>query len=121
MNELKARYDEMLAEKAARDEARKFQEEIEALYRQQENLWNKINTFDMAINQLYEKAYNSGKEPTEEQMKKLEEAVAAVEKKKNPVMMNIQKLDEKIEALYKQREAKQQQIEAQRAKAEQEA
>jgi len=42
MAELKQRYEEMLAEKAAREEARKFQEDIEALYRQQEKLWQKM-------------------------------------------------------------------------------
>jgi len=58
---------------------------------------------------------------TDKDQKKLDEAVAGIEKKKKPVEMNLQKLDEQINALYKQREAKQQQINAQREKAEQEA
>lgn len=78
-------------------------------------------TFDQMIMQLHDKAYASGQELTEEQMKKLDEAVAAIEKKRKPVERNLTALDEKINALYKQREAKQQQIEAQREKAEQEA
>jgi hypothetical protein len=52
MNELKLRYEEMLAEKAAREEARKFQEDIEVLYRQQEKLWQKMSTFDQMMFQL---------------------------------------------------------------------
>jgi len=121
MNELKTRYEEMLAEKAAREEARKFQEDIEALYRQQEKLWQKIQTFDQMMFTLQEKAYSSGAEMTEDQQKKFDESVAAIEKKRKPVDIQIRKLDEQINALYKQREAKQQQIEAQREKAEQEA
>lgn len=52
MNELKLRYEEMLAEKAAREEARKFQEDIEVLYRQQDKLWQKMSTFDQMMFQL---------------------------------------------------------------------